>query len=220
MNFIFDFDSTLVSNESLNDILKLSLDGDIEKINKLEEITKDAMEGKMPFKQSLEERLKLATINKKIVEKIKQETQDKIIDGAIDLIKLLKNKNHNLYIVSGGFFEVIKQTADILGIENIYSNKLIFDNNGDVIGVEDTFLLYPEGKVNAIKFLKKQGKINNDKIIMIGDGYIDLETKLAGVADEFVCFTGAIEREEVIKQSKYVCKNMKELEDCLLSFCE
>ena len=219
MNFIFDFDSTLVSNESLNDILKLSLDGDIEKINKLEEITKDAMEGKMPFKQSLEERLKLATINKKIVEKIKEETPSKIVDGAIELIKLLKNKNHNICIISGGFFEIIKPTADILGIETIYSNKLIFDNNGDVIGVEDTFLLHPQGKAKAIEFLKNQGKINDDKIIMIGDGYIDLETKLAGVADEFVCFTGVIEREEVISQSKYICKNMKELKDCLLSFC-
>ncbi len=219
MNFIFDFDSTLVSNECLNDVLKLSLNGNIEKINKLEEITKDAMEGKITFKESLESRLKLATINKKIVEKIKKETPSKIVDGFIDLIKLLKSKNHNLCIISGGFFEIIKPTADILGIENIYSNKLIFDNNDNVIGVEDTLLLYPQGKAKSIEFLKKQGIINNDKIIMIGDGYIDLETKLAGVADEFVCFTGVIEREEVIKQSKYVCKNTEELKDCLLSFC-
>lgn len=217
MNFVFDFDSTLVSSECLNDILKISLNGNTDKIKQLDEITKNAMEGKITFKESLENRLKLATINKLTIDYIKKETVNNIVDGAIKLIKSLKNHNHNVFIVSGGFIEIIKPTADKLGIEHIYSNKFIFDEKDNVIGVEDTFLLYPYGKAKAIEFLKEQKIINDKKIIMIGDGYTDLETKLAKVADEFVCFTGVVEREEVVKQSKYICNNMQELENCLLS---
>ena len=220
MNFLFDFDSTLVKNESLNDVLGLALENDTEKISQIDKITKMAMEGLISPQDSMCQRLKLATINKELVNKISEKAKSQITSGMIDLIsELKKHKNVNIFIISGGFKEMIAPTAKILGIpqENIYANEFIYDKNNTVEKAKDSILLQNQGKVKTINKLKNDG-ILNGKNIMIGDGFTDLETLLYNAVDDYICFCGVIERENVKNKSKNIAKNTNELKDICLSF--
>ena len=215
VSIIFDFDSTIVKNETLNDILSISLNGNDKKIKQIEQITKDAMNGLITPQQSMNKRLQFATINKKTVEQITQKTTQSITEGMENLIKELQRKNVNIYIVSGGFKEVILPTANILGIknDNVFANDFLYERDV-VAGVKDNILLEKQGKVKLIKKLKNEGKIKG-KTIMIGDGFTDLEVGLNKATDDFIAFTGITERENVIQEAQknnfYIAKNADEL---------
>lgn len=219
VNFIFDFDSTIVNSETLNDILALAIGNNTEKINEIDNITKMAMEGKISFRESLEKRLKLSIINKSMVDAIITKTLTSIVNNMdIVINNILKQNNTKVFIVSGGFTEVITPTAVKLNINinNIYANKFKFNNNNEVIGVEDTLLLQSSGKVKIIQDLKNKGIING-KVIMIGDGYTDLETKLNNIVDEFICFCGVVSRKPIKEATKYVANSAEELNNIIMN---
>lgn len=218
MNFLFDFDSTLVKTESLNEVLNFALGNDTAKISQVDKITKMAMEGLITPQDSMCQRLKLATINKELVNKISEKAKNEITDGMIDLIfKLKKYKNVNIFIISGGFKEMIIPTAKILGIpeENVYANEFVYDKNNIVEKAKENIILQEQGKVKIINKLKKDG-ILKGKNIMIGDGYTDLETLLYNAVDDYICFCGIIEREKVKNNSKNIAKNTDELRNICL----
>lgn len=213
INFIFDFDSTIVKIESLDTILALSIGKDENKIKRLNELTKLGMEGKISFKESLSERLTLSTIDKNMINSAINTVFENITNG-IDVVinNILKNKNAKVFIVSGGFVEIIEPIAEKLNINNnnIFANKFIFDKN-EVVGIEDTLLLQQSGKGKIIQDLKNK-KIINGKTVMIGDGYTDLETYLDKVVDDYICFCGVISRDIVKQQSKHIANNIEELD--------
>lgn len=222
INFIFDFDSTLVETESLNDILNISLNNDFEKKKEIEKITKLAMEGKITFKESLETRLKLASIHKDTIDEVIGNIISNITENMESVISnIQKYENTNIYIVSGGFTEIIKPVADILNIQsdNIFANKFIFDKQNNVEGVEDSLLLQEAGKAKTIEYCKKM-KIISGKSMMIGDGYTDLETYLTNAVDDFVCFCGIVSRGNVENLAPHIANNVKELECICINFIE
>jgi len=213
MNFLFDFDSTLVKCESLNDILSLALANNTEKIEEISKITKMAMNGLITPKSSMEQRLKLATIKKDFVEEIINKTKNEITNGMLEVIdELKKQKNVNIFIISGGFKEVIVPTAKIFGIDekNVFANNFIYDENDVVSGVEPNILLEEQGKVKLINQLKKD-KVLVGENVMIGDGFTDLETLLYNAVNDYICFCGVVERKNVKDKSQNVAMNTEEL---------
>ncbi len=218
MNFLFDFDSTLIKSESLNDVLNLALGNNKEKILEVEKITKMAMEGLISPQDSMSQRLKLATINKELVNKISEKTKNETTDGIKDLIfELKKYNNVNIFIISGGFKEMIIPTAKILEIpeKNIYANEFIYNKNNIVEKAKDNVILQEQGKVKMINKLKNEG-ILIGKNTMVGDGFTDLETILYNAVDNYICFCGVIERESVKNKSKMIAKSTSELKDICL----
>jgi D-3-phosphoglycerate dehydrogenase len=210
-NIIFDFDSTLVHNESLNDILKLALNNQKDKFERVQKIVEDAMNGLITPKESMDYRLSMAPIDKNLIENATAEI--KIVDGMIDLILELK-KTDNVLIVSGGFKSMIVPIATkyfLMAEENIYANEFIYDVNGLVKGTKENLLLEPQGKVKLIKTLGLEGEK-----IMIGDGYTDLETYLHGATNKFIAFFGVVKREKVAKEAKLMANNVEELKEILL----
>lgn len=221
INFIFDFDSTLVKNESLNDILSLALGDHKEKIAEVDKITKTAMEGLITPQESMTKRLKLATINRDLVNKITEQTKSEITDGIVELISTLKHyDNTEIFIVSGGFREMIIPTAKILGIseKNVYANDFVYKN--DIVEkANENLLLQEQGKVKLINKLKSDG-ILKGKNVMIGDGFTDLETLLYGAVDSHICFAGVVSRKNVVEKSENIAKNIEELKAQCISFIE
>lgn len=217
-NFIFDFDSTIVKAETLNEVLNISIGNDADKIKEVENFTKLAMEGKISFRESLEGRLKISTINKELIEKITEKTLNSVVFGIKELIEKLQEKNANIFIVSGGFTEMIIPTAKYLNIpeKNIFANKFIFNNDNDVVGVAETLLLQEAGKAKMIEELKKCGIISG-KTIMIGDGYTDLETYLMKAVDDYICFCGVVVRDNVKNQATNFAMSVQELEKMCLN---
>ncbi|MDR2526581.1 MAG: HAD-IB family phosphatase [Rickettsiales bacterium] len=208
-NIIFDFDSTIVENESFNDLLKIALKGDKEKSKQVDEIVNKSMNGIISVKESLEFRFKIATPNKEQIKEVVNSA--KIVYGMQALIKDLL-KESNVYIVSGGFKEMIIPVAEILGISsnNVYANEFIY-NKDNVISVKESVLTEQQGKAKIIKSLNIK-----TKKIMVGDGWTDLETYLYGAVDEFIAFFGVVKREKVDKEAKLKANNVDELRKILL----
>ncbi len=135
-----------------------------------------------------------------------------------DLIfELKKYDGVNIFIISGGFKEMIIPTAKILGIpeENIYTNEFMYDKNNIVEKAKDNVILQEQGKVKMINKLKNEG-ILIGKNTMVGDGFTDLETILYNAVDNYICFCGVIERESVKNKSKMIAKSTSELKDICL----
>ena len=71
--YVIDFDSTFIKVEALDELAKISLDGQINKneiVHQIESITNKGMSGEMPFSESLTERVELLHANKTHIEKL------------------------------------------------------------------------------------------------------------------------------------------------------
>ena len=188
--YIFDFDSTLISLESLDELARIVLaektDGAF-RFTKLQELTNLGMAGKLPFDESLRRRLDLFSANRGHVEKLVSKLTPAITESALRHKNWFAENADNIYIVSGGFKDYIAPVAAKLGIKasHIYANRFVYDKDGAILGYDRKSLLsQPQGKVTQIKALDLQ-----QPVIMVGDGYTDYEVKKAGVADEFWAYT-------------------------------
>ena len=192
---IIDFDSTIISCETLDELSNISLENDFEKINKIKNITNKAMDGNIDFIQALNNRLNILNINKQNILDTIELIKNNISDTFLENIDFIKSNNNNIYIVSGGFYEFIEPVADILGIKSnhIFSNSLIKDGNNYGLN-EKNIMAKDNGKIEVVKNLNLNGTI-----IVIGDGYTDYEIKKHGYADMFIAYT---EHENRIKISK------------------
>ena len=212
-NTIFiDFDSTFIKLETLDELAKLVLKNDKErnlKIKRITEITNQAMSGNINFTKALNLRLQLLKINKTDVVKTTNHLSKSIsesINSNIDLIRLI---SENIWIVSGGFKDIIAPIVKNFGIKKskILANEFIYNKYNQVIGCNEQNDLYKsKGKISAIKNLKLAGNK-----IMIGDGYTDYEVFKHGAVNTFIYYGENIFRENVANLSKYKAESFKDV---------
>ena len=73
-------------------------------------------------------------------------------------------------------------------VENIFANNFIYDNDDNIISVDDNNpLSRDKGKIEIAKNILGQN-------IIIGDGYTDYEIKKFGYAEKFIQFSENINR--------------------------
>ncbi len=217
-SFIFDFDSTIVSIETLDTIIKNKLD-DEEIKQKIDDITKKSMNGELDFNTSITTRISSAQLNANDFKKMASEINNHIIPQIPEIITYLIEKEQNVFIISGGFIEIIKPTADKLGIPftNCFANDIVVDENDNVTGILDTPLAYEKGKNAIVKQLRLQSALTG-KVVMIGDGMSDFDVYGKGDADIFIgC--GFIEtRQNVKDKAPYFAKTTQSLLDIITGF--
>jgi D-3-phosphoglycerate dehydrogenase / 2-oxoglutarate reductase len=211
-NIICDFDSTIVSVETLDELAKFIMHKeqyDVDRAQKIEDITELGMQGKISFAQSLYMRLELMHITQKDIADFREHVLKAVtvlVDKNCDFIK--KNRD-NMYIVSGGFHDLILPVTRYLGFrdENIYTNTFTFDTDGVVSGFdENNHLAGPKGKARQVAALQLNGHI-----MMVGDGWTDYEVKEQEVADSFVAFVEHVYRPHVVEHADYVAGNFDEV---------
>ena len=100
-------------------------------INKIKKITSEAMLGNIPFDIALSNRIKL--LNAKI-EDVKQTIsliKKNISNTVATNRKFFINNSKNIYIISGGFKEIILPIVKSYGIKekNVFANTFKYDNN-------------------------------------------------------------------------------------------
>ena len=213
---IFDFDSTLIKLETLDVLAEISLYNDPQKEDKIKSIellTNYAMEGKISFSKSLDKRLKLLNPNKEHI----KEAIPLLINNLSESIKLnldfFKIYKESIYVVSGGFKEMIIKVTQTLGIsdDNVFANSFIYDKD-IVVGVDQNNLMSQDnGKSKVLQSLNLEGQI-----IMIGDGYTDYEVKLNTIADYFIAYTENIKRNNVCKLADSIATNISDIQDFIM----
>ncbi|MFA6790595.1 MAG: HAD-IB family phosphatase, partial [Parcubacteria group bacterium] len=209
---IIDFDSTIIKTETLEELAEEALRKNENKGNILKEIshiTDLGMEGKISFSESLERRLKMIELDRDILDRVKDELSGKISDSILENDHFFRKNAGMIHIISSGFRELILPVAEKLGIlaENISANDFVSDGSGRIIGVDKENPMSGDGgKINSLRDLDLDGKI-----IMVGDGWTDYETKDSGAADLFIAYTENVRRDNVCEKADYVAKNFDEV---------
>lgn len=210
-NVIFDFDSTLIRFESLELVMADLLQGDQSKRQQIEALTHAGMNGEISFRESLEKRLKIA--------KPTQQALNAFVahycPGALTLdIKALIGQLHahdvKVWIISGGFYELILPFAKYLDIpaSRVFAGNLHWDQKGafDCLNNDNGFC---DSKVNGAQKIKEQFI---GKTVIVGDGFTDYELYNAGIANDFIAYTEHVRRDKVLSVATLCAKNVDELE--------
>ena len=155
-----------------------------EKMNKEKEvweITKKGIQGKMDWEEGLRQRVELL---KGLDYKTCKDVADSmpIMTGAKELCSALKNAGWKLMAVSGGFTIITDRLKTELGIDHIFTNELVFNNEK----LDDVVV-----NVNADKSKSAISKITEwdekkENITVVVDGANDV--KLFDISDLGIAF--------------------------------
>lgn len=209
--YIIDFDSTFTQVEALDELARISLENHPEKdkiYQQIEDYTNLAMEGKISFRESLTGRVKLLNANKSHLNKLVSHLKKKVSRSFDRNKEFFKENKDTALIVSGGFKEFITPVVTPYHIqkENIYANTFLFDEEGNIIGYDDSNPLSDEGgKVKLLNELKLDGRIFG-----IGDGYSDFQLKESGLIEKFFAFTENISRKSVTDRADHITPSFDE----------
>lgn len=189
----FDCDSTLISVESLD--LLGGLCGVGEEVRLL---TEQSMNGVVPIEVVFKKKIDIISPSVEDVVRLTSLISSKICDGAVELIKKLKEKGVGVYMVTSNFKTIVYPLADKFGIscENVFANDLYFNNDGGYAGINEKSPLI---KTGGKAFVVKKNLNVGDRSVFIGDGSTDLCTK--SVVDLFIGFGGVVTREIVKKDA-------------------
>lgn len=175
----FDMDSTVIEQESIVEMARY-----IGKSEEVSRITEAAMAGKIPFLDSLYERLALlngvpATIFQEIF------TRLTLTKGIEALLKFSIARGFKNFLVSGGFTDLAEPLARRLGFTQAHSNRLeVLDGKltGKIIGA----VIDGAAKASFVKEQMQRLNFSANDIIVVGDGANDIPMMaLAGCAVGF-----------------------------------
>ncbi|MBA0703809.1 hypothetical protein Golax_016108, partial [Gossypium laxum] len=167
----FDVDSTVCVDEGIDELAEFCGAG-----KAVAEWTARAMGGSVPFEEALSARLSLFKPSLAQVQDFLDKRPPRISPGIEELVKKLMARNTDVYLISGGFRQMINPVASILGIpqENIFANQLLFGSSGEFLGFDaNEPTSRSGGKATAVQQIRK---VKGYKaLVMIGDGATDLE---------------------------------------------
>jgi len=116
--------------------------------------------------------------------------------GMADLIALLQARGTHVYLVSGGFEQMIFPVADRLRIprERVFANRILFAPDGSYSGFDETAPTSRSG--GKARVLSARREAHGYKcMVMVGDGATDLEARPP--ANCFIGYGGIAVRSKV-----------------------
>ena len=162
-----DMDATIIENETLDDLVKLSgVETNVDETSKL------AMEGKIDIETTLNTRLNhLKGKPKSLIDQAL--ARIKFHPGSEVLVKTLNQKGFITSLVTGGFAPISTFVGDRLGFQNVISNEFKFKDDcftGEYVPITAG----KNSKLNYLNKLTDEKNISKSKVFAIGDGANDL----------------------------------------------
>lgn len=210
--YIFDFDSTFIQVEAIDILAGISLKNDplySEKMALIQDLTRNCMEGKISYQESISERYALLNIKPEHIQQTIAIVQQKITPSFLRNKAFFKANADKIYVISGAFIEILWPVVESFGLkrDHVYGNRFLYDFEGNIKDYDRFYVLsQDQSKVKLVQQLKLGAGL-----IMIGDGYNDYELKEAGLVDLFIAFTENVRRESVIKVADAVIDNLEGL---------
>jgi len=187
----FDVDSTVVQEEGIDVLADFCGVGE-----RVAEFTRSAMNGAVLFQDALKARLDLIKPSKKQIEQCLQHRPFKLTPGISALITSLQRRRVPVYLVSGGFRQMIEPILITLQLPaaHLFANRILFNNDGAYSGFDENEPTSRSGgKAKVLDALLQQHHYK--RLVMVGDGITDMEARPP--AHLFIGFGGVVVREKV-----------------------
>ena len=189
-------DSTVCTDEGIDELAAFCGAGEA-----VAALTARAMGGAMPLQDALAARLDLIRPSRARVDAFLAAHPPRLSPGIRELVDALHARGTAVFLVSGGFTQMIFPVADALHIarERVFANTLLFDAaTGDAAGFDRTaFTARSGGKAAATAHIRAAH--GYAPLLMIGDGATDLEARAPGGADVFIGYGGVAQRPVVME---------------------
>jgi phosphoserine phosphatase len=203
---IFDCDSTLSRIEGIDELARwLGREAEVAAL------TAQAMNGDLPLEAVYSRRLDMLKPTRDQLRQLGQLYRDTIVPGAAEVITALMTHGREVFVVSGGLFEPVREFGLSLGLpaDHIVAVEVEYDQlsgrwwetwtHPQGRNPDERYLIHDngpltegKGKAHVIRRIRARHK---GRAMLVGDGTSDLE---AGEAvDLFVGFGGVVAREKV-----------------------
>ncbi|MEM7798009.1 MAG: HAD-IB family phosphatase [Chloroflexota bacterium] len=204
-NIFFDCDSTLSTIEGIDVLAEVA-----GKKWRVEVLTNAAMNGDLDLSEVYEKRLKAVRPTREQVYQIKNAYKKNVVEDAQAVIDALKYFDHNIFVVSGGLLEPVKEFAISLGVkpDHIKAVDVQYDalsgewwRQSDGMQVryktfEEGALTVTDGKADIVDQLLSAEKGSS---LLVGDGTSDLLASRR--VDLFVGYGGVVKRKKVLAKA-------------------
>ncbi|MDG0995135.1 MAG: HAD-IB family phosphatase [Akkermansiaceae bacterium] len=202
---VFDCDSTLSAIEGIDELARLR---GSETFQKIEALTNAAMNGEVPIDEIFTRRLEMIQPSETACHEVAQMYIEHIEPTAKVTLEKLKAAGWTPVIVSGGFTQVIEPLAQHLEINRIEAVPLKFHLDGTYAGFDTSAPPSRNGgKPEIISSLKLE--YAPERIVMVGDGISDLETK--DEVTQFIGFGRYAERVRVVAEADHFIHSLENL---------
>jgi len=199
-HIFFDCDSTLTAVEGI-DILAESSG----KQWRVEVLTQAAMDGELDLEDIYARRLQAVKPTHQQIRDIRRAYKQHRVQDAKPLISALQELGHEIYIISGGLLEPVREFGVYLGIptEHIHAVGITYnelsgqwwlEGNEQYMAYEDGALTVSDGKAEIVQKLL-YGR--SGRSLLVGDGHSDLLA--ARAVNLFAGFGGVVQRQQVLE---------------------
>lgn len=209
----FDVDSTVCTDEGIDELAAFCGAGEA-----VAAWTTRAMTGSVPFEDALSARLGLFNPSAATLASFLQQHPPRLSPGIKELVAELTARGKDVYLVSGGFRQMIEPAAELLGLpkSRIFANRLLFHEDGEFAGFDRAEpTSRAGGKALVVEQLKKEHGYR--LMVMLGDGATDLEARRPGGADLFIGFGGVQVRPKVAAGADWFVYDFQDLISALRS---
>ncbi|GIL65429.1 hypothetical protein Vafri_19184 [Volvox africanus] len=207
----FDVDSTFCEDESIDELAAYLGVGE-----QVAALTAKAMGGTVEFKDALRTRLGVMQPTRAALDAFLRDHPHRVTRGIPELVALLRSRGQEVFLVSGGFRQIIHPLAEALGIplSHVFANSILFDADGKYAGFDESeFTCRSGGKPAAIRHIKE--KYGYDSVVMVGDGATDMEARLEGAASLFIGYGGVVVRKNIAEKADWYIMDIQQLIDAL-----
>lgn len=208
---VFDFDSTLVQDEGLDELFLRSLEGAVDADGRaaaFRAVTDRGMDGGLPYAESLRLRMEVLRAGAEQVEETARHLASRITPSVERNRAFFQDPGQRIHVVSGGFEELILPTAAWLGIppHRVHAQRFRLED-GTIVGIDPDTAMARGGKLEAVRLLQ----VPPEDLWIVGDGATDLEIRDQGYAGTFVAFTENRHREPVVSAADHEASSMDDL---------
>jgi phosphoserine phosphatase len=206
---VIDFDSTLVSCESLEEILRPHLSGRPDLVREVRRITELGMAGEIPFAESLGRRLAVARPTRADVRRFATSAHRFLTPGMAPLLADLRRRRVAVSFVSGALREAMLPLARRLHVplRRVHGVRARWSRDGRFLGLSDR----DPFAVSKAAGVKRVARTWSRPRIGVGDGATDLELLRRRAVDRFVAFTQHARRIAVLVPGVAEARDAREL---------
>jgi D-3-phosphoglycerate dehydrogenase len=208
--WIFDFDSTLVAAEALDELAELALADDPHRessLARIRDLTAMGMDGRMTIERSLAERLAMLSLRAELLPRLVDRLASRFAPSVWQGRAQLTAMRDRVWVVSGGFHEWVEPVIERLGLRrsHVIANRLR-PTAGGLLELDPAAspCAVDSGKATAIE----AAGLGRPRI-MVGDGMTDWRVRELGACERFVCFTEVVHREPVAARADVVAASLE-----------